>query len=191
MGGWGDPANDYQISTGGFKDLAVAYPTPHRIRRNFTLYPYDNPNFVAPFPFPKGLMINTTMTTENVDFIVNNYEGDFFGFQTYFESAIVSLALPDLIFRFGCLTLSNVGAAWGYSPSHGRVSTRCCPARSFPLTGFSRDMGGTCPNGAAPPDCYAGAKWPPNDPLFFLHHAVGGSSAPSSRLAHVDYVDGR
>ena len=33
-------------------------------------------------------------------------------------------------------------------------------------------MAGTCSGGAVPPECIPGAKWPPNDPLFFLHHAV-------------------
>ena len=60
-----------------------------------------------------------------------------------------------------------------------------------PLADFPSDMGGTCPNGAAPPECYAGAKWPPNDPLFFLHHAVRGPSAYPSSLAYVGYADDR
>ena len=95
IGGWGDPSNDYQITTGGFKDVVVAYPTPHHLRRHYTLYPYDDLGFTAPFPLPKGLMINTTMTKKNVDYIVDNYEGDYFGFQTYFESTIVSLVLHN------------------------------------------------------------------------------------------------
>ena len=33
-------------------------------------------------------------------------------------------------------------------------------------------MGGFCPDGAAPPDCFWGQRWTPNDPLFFMHHAV-------------------
>ena len=52
-------------------------------------------------------------------------------------------------------------------------------------------MSGTCPNGTGPPECYAGPKWPPNDPLFFLHHAVRNVSVPSYHLTHVGYVDGR
>jgi len=39
------------------------------------------------------------------------------------------------------------------------------------------DMSGFCPAGTGVPDCYAGPKWTPNDPMFFLHHAV---STPSS-----------
>ena len=33
-------------------------------------------------------------------------------------------------------------------------------------------MTGFCPNGAVPPACDPGPKWTPNDPLFFMHHAV-------------------
>ena len=78
----------------------LAYPSPHRIRRNYTLYPFQLPNPInifrgdptAPVPSP-DFMINTTMTKENVDYMVNNFEGDFIGFQAYMESSSVSLAL--------------------------------------------------------------------------------------------------
>jgi hypothetical protein len=76
--------------------MIVSYPNPHHIRRNFTLYPLEDPNLRAAFPGdpPADFMINTTMTKQNVDFIVNSFEGDFFGFQTYFAALQVSLALP-------------------------------------------------------------------------------------------------
>lgn len=45
-------------------------------------------------------------------------------------------------------------------------------SRHSQLTDSRSDMTGTCPNGAVPPACYAGPKWTPNDPLFFMHHAV-------------------
>ena len=123
IGGWGDPTNDYQITTGGLKDIMLAYPSPHRIRRNYTLYPYENANTKAlPFPALSDLMINTTMTKENVDYIVNNYEGDYFGFQAYFESTAVSPVLLLLILQFGFLTLSHAGNAYRWSFNHGRVS---------------------------------------------------------------------
>ena len=78
----------------------LAYPSPHRIRRNYTLYPFrvpDPPNLfrgdpTAPAP-PTDLMINTTVTKENVDYIVNNFEGDFIGFQMYMEKIPVSLVV--------------------------------------------------------------------------------------------------
>ena len=68
-------------------------------------------------------MINTTMTKKNVDYIVNNYDGDYDGFQAYFESTIVSLVLPPLLFRFGYLTLGRAGDSSRRSLNHGRVST--------------------------------------------------------------------
>ena len=109
VGGWGDPANDYQITTGGFKDMVVAYPNPHRIRRNFTLYPFADLGFPAPWgddplapPLPADMMVNQTFTKENVDYLVNNYEGDFFGFRAYFENIFkVSLAPRSRFFGLG------------------------------------------------------------------------------------------
>ena len=101
VGAWGDPANDFQIFTGGFKDMVMAYPTPHHIRRNLTLFPFAMPHFFNRFagdpnapPPPVDLMINTTMTKAKVDFLVSNYEGDFFGFQSDFESVSVNVTLP-------------------------------------------------------------------------------------------------
>ena len=91
VGAWGDPTNDYQITTGGLKDIMLAYPSPHRIRRNFTLFPYANPAFnifegdpTAP-TIPGDFMANTTITKQNVDYLVNSFEGDFIGFQAYTE----------------------------------------------------------------------------------------------------------
>lgn len=102
VGAWGDPANDYQISTGGFKDITMAYPSPHHIRRNYTLFPFAMPNFLNRFPGdpdapppPVELMINVTFTKEKVDYLVNNYEGDFIGLQTDLESVSANSA-PDL-----------------------------------------------------------------------------------------------
>ena len=43
-------------------------------------------------------MINTTMTKENVDYSVNNFQGDFIGFQAYVESLVVSLTFPPSVF---------------------------------------------------------------------------------------------
>lgn len=106
LGGWGDPNNDYQISTGGFKDVIRAYPNPHHIRRNFTLNPSGNPAFISPFagdptapPFPPGLQINATMTKQNVDLLVNGFEGDFIGFQSYLDSFNVSSTLSPIVSR--------------------------------------------------------------------------------------------
>ena len=103
--------------------MVLAYPSPHRIRRNLTLYPFLHVNATAPpFPVPSDLMINTTITKQNVDYIVNNYEGDYFGFQAYLESTIVSLVLLLSILQFGCLTLGHAGGSYRCSRTPGRVS---------------------------------------------------------------------
>lgn len=103
VGGWGDPENDFQISTGGFKDFVVSYPNPHHIRRNFSILPLTNPALIPPFgrdplapPPPPNFFINVTMSKKNIDFLKGGFEGDYFGFQTYFESTVVSVALSLL-----------------------------------------------------------------------------------------------
>lgn len=115
VGAWGDPANDYQIFTGGLKDIMLAYPSPHRIRRNFTVLPFELPNPINVFPndpdvppLQTDLMINTTMTKQNVDYMVNSFEGDFIGFQTYMESLAVSSTLPPLVFGRPDLSVQGV-----------------------------------------------------------------------------------
>jgi tyrosinase len=90
LGGWGDPNDDIQITTGGFKDVVRVYPSPHRIRRNFTLQPLAN----IPNPFPNDplappvdptILINGSFSSANYDFLLNGFLGDFRGFQAYIE----------------------------------------------------------------------------------------------------------
>ena len=83
IGGWGDPNNDYQVPTGGFSDFYLVYPSPHILRRNFTLQPYlglDESFFTQP-----DIDANATFTVTEVDYMVNNFKGDFKGFQMYLE----------------------------------------------------------------------------------------------------------
>ena len=86
LGSWGDPKNDYQISTGGFKDIKVAYPVPHHIRRNFTLQPFAAGDLFFPGPpIDPLLIINTTFTQAAVDAAVDSYTGDYVNFQIHVE----------------------------------------------------------------------------------------------------------
>ena len=83
LGGWGDPAHDFEVPSGGFSNLHLSYPSAHTLRRNFTLQPYVNAD--SPFfPNPE-LMANTTFTEEEVSKMVRGFEGDYKGFQKYFE----------------------------------------------------------------------------------------------------------
>jgi len=85
LGRWGDPANDYQINSGGFANQTRVYPEPHHIRRNYSFFPFTNrvPAFVA--ADLSSYMANSTLTRENVAKMVNGFDGDFIGFQTYLE----------------------------------------------------------------------------------------------------------
>ena len=90
LGSWGDPNNDFQIFTGGLKDMKVAYPVPHNIRRNYTNEPFfggwsGGPPGTTPNP---TLMLNTTFTKANVDFIVSSFGGDYVSFQAYTEGIL-------------------------------------------------------------------------------------------------------
>ncbi|CAE6411923.1 unnamed protein product [Rhizoctonia solani] len=83
LGGFGDPLQDYQVTTGGFSNMTVAYPVKHNIRRQFTLFPYldwywlQRPTEAA----------NVTITKAYVDAAINGYVGDFVGFQNATEKA--------------------------------------------------------------------------------------------------------
>ncbi|KAJ7302690.1 Di-copper centre-containing protein [Mycena albidolilacea] len=88
LGGWGDPNNDYRVPDGAFSSSSsfrLSYPSPHTIRRNFTLQPYMN------FPLPGFitdplLEANATFTKGEIDKLTNGFVGDFKRFQTYFEA---------------------------------------------------------------------------------------------------------
>ena len=102
----GDPNNDFQINSGGFKDEARVCPNPHRIRRNYSLYlpalqlrhfPSLGRRSRGP-PRPPTLAINGSTVKSDLNGLVANYTGNFFAFQTYFESFNMSPILPHTIF---------------------------------------------------------------------------------------------
>ncbi|KAK7473086.1 hypothetical protein VKT23_001186 [Stygiomarasmius scandens] len=84
LGGWGNLSNDVEVYDGGFADFKLSYPVPHQLRRNFTLQPYIGlPSDYFPDP---EIYANETFTQSEVDYMINNFVGDYKGFQKYFES---------------------------------------------------------------------------------------------------------
>jgi len=76
VGRWGDPNNDYQITDGAFAaDFPVSYPSPHRLRRQYT--PID--------PF-SGVFLPETFTPESQRAMVNGFVADFVGFQAFLQA---------------------------------------------------------------------------------------------------------
>ncbi|KAH9974194.1 Di-copper centre-containing protein [Russula vinacea] len=129
---WLDAPNFYESSWWKDSDpqFPYFYPSPHTIRRNFSLFPFD-----VPFPiFTKpGKMGNISILASTIEEVLDTPAGDFKGFQVAFEA-------PE----------------GSHSGPHA-------------LTGG--DMAGTCPE-TATDDCIPGFSWTPNDPLFYLHHAM-------------------
>jgi tyrosinase len=85
LGGWGDPSRDFEVPSGGLSKFHLSYPSAHTLRRNFTLRPFLNSNLPDFFPVP-DLMANTSFTGAEVNKMIEGFEGDFKGFQRYFEN---------------------------------------------------------------------------------------------------------
>jgi len=84
LGGWGDPSDDFQITTGALaSDFVRHYPVPHRIHRNYTLISWGSFGDGTP---PITLPLNTFIAPERVEAMVDGLPGDFLGFQTLFEN---------------------------------------------------------------------------------------------------------
>ena len=69
LGGWGDPNKDYSVPDGGFMSLQLSYPSPHIVRRNFTLRPFDIPFVVFKNADP-SLEANKTFLAHAVEKIL-------------------------------------------------------------------------------------------------------------------------
>ena len=83
LGGWGDPNNDYAVPDGGFNKLPLSYPSPHTVRRNFTLLPY-NVQFNL---FTDHLKIgNSSFSASVIEAILATPAGDYKGFHTMLEA---------------------------------------------------------------------------------------------------------
>jgi tyrosinase len=84
LGGWGDPNDDYSVHDGGFRNLLLAYPVPHHIRRNFKLYPWQGISLpLAPDPLKIG---NTSFSAPVIKALLETPAGKFKEFQTVLEA---------------------------------------------------------------------------------------------------------
>ncbi|KAF8470979.1 Di-copper centre-containing protein [Russula ochroleuca] len=85
LGGWGDPNADFRVPDGGFHKLPLSYPSPHTVRRNFTLRSFDQP-IPSPLVTDKLKMSNTSFTASVIEAILRSPAGDFKGFQKVLEA---------------------------------------------------------------------------------------------------------
>lgn len=77
IGGWGNPDDDYQITSGAFaNDFSLVYPSSHRLRRHYT------PTVSG----PNGTVaLASLFTPESQIALVNGYVADFIHFQQHLE----------------------------------------------------------------------------------------------------------
>jgi tyrosinase len=83
LGGWGDPNADFTVPDGGLSGLHLSYPSPHILRRNFTLRPFDFP--LVFFTDPQ-LEANTSFSATAIEALLETSAGDYKGFQAAFET---------------------------------------------------------------------------------------------------------
>lgn len=75
IGGWGDPNNDYQITSGALATgFPLVYPSSHSLRRQYS--PIDNTT---------GQPWTALFTPESQAALINGYVADYIGFQQHFE----------------------------------------------------------------------------------------------------------
>lgn len=155
LGTWGDQNNDFQILDGAFKDIRVAYPAPHKIRREYTNQPFlaGAPPPSAPPVASLSLMMNTTFTREFIHSIIKSFTGDFLNFQQTVEN----IPGPHTGVH------SIVGGDMAGTCPYGLTPPAC-----YPLRGWS-------PNGEQDYSSMF-VHWLTlgvhADPMFYLHHAV-------------------
>jgi len=99
LGGWGDANDDFAVHDGGFSQLLRSYPSLHTLRRNFTLYPYNNSN---PFFTDQLQQGNASLLQPGIEAILETSAGDFKDFQKALEAFEVG-TWTGLIFSSSCL----------------------------------------------------------------------------------------
>ena len=82
LGGWGDPNADFSVPDGGFHSFHLSYPSPHILRRNFTLRPFD----VSPLMTKPQKIGNSSFSASVVKALLNTPAGDYKGFQKVLET---------------------------------------------------------------------------------------------------------
>jgi tyrosinase len=83
LGGWGDANADFAVLDGGFRALHLSYPSPHMLRRNFTLRPFG---FSVPFFTEPQKEANSSFSASNIEKLLETPDGDYRMFQAALEA---------------------------------------------------------------------------------------------------------
>jgi len=71
------------VPNGGFRDLQLSYPSPHHVRRNFTLLSFRDIQFTVVTDRQK--IGNTSFSASVIEAILETPSGDYKRFQTMLE----------------------------------------------------------------------------------------------------------
>ena len=85
LGGWGDPNADFAVPDGGFRTFQLSYPSPHIVRRNLTLRPF-NINFPIMPAAARQEIGNSSFSASVIETLLETSAGDLKGFQTVLEA---------------------------------------------------------------------------------------------------------
>ena len=163
LGGWGDPNADFSVPDGGFRNFHISYPSPHIVRRNFTLFSF---NLQFPLMTDKQKIGNTSFTASVIHAILETSAGDYKGFQVPLEAPEVRKVDTSNVACVSLLDVTSGPTQWR-ARDGGRVSCFIVVYASELTSNYSSsfaassDMVGMCPANA-PSNCTQGPTWSPN-----------------------------
>jgi tyrosinase len=85
LGGWGGPNADFSVPDGGFNNFHLSYPSPHTLRRNFTLLAFHSPFLPAQFFTDPLKEANTSFSASAIESLLETPAGDYRSFQAALE----------------------------------------------------------------------------------------------------------
>jgi len=86
LGGWGNPNADFSVPDGGFNTFQLSYPSPHTLRRNFTLLAFDSSFLPAQFFTEPLKEANASFSASAIEALLKTSAGDYRDFQAAFET---------------------------------------------------------------------------------------------------------
>ncbi|QRV90444.1 tyrosinase [Ceratobasidium sp. AG-Ba] len=124
LGGFGDPNDDHTVKTGGL-DMTLAYPIRHKLRRQYSPYPFVG----GPFPFP-NISAVSTFTPQEVRKVLATQSGNFTAFQYSMERFLGMHGAVHVI----------VGGDLSGSCPKGSSNTSVCPVEGAPTFSANEPM---------------------------------------------------
>jgi tyrosinase len=83
LGGWGNPQDDFSVYNGAFSVRHLSYPSPHVLRRDFTLLPFNISFVFFTEPLKEG---NASFSAGVIESILNTSAGNYTSFQALIEA---------------------------------------------------------------------------------------------------------